>query len=106
MNIAFFCCIKNTFLTPCNCIFLGYNNFICKKNLSLELSQGPFTNIFGHYVLDVYPPPSPFKKDFHVNVEKNETDHMLMTTLGVQQQMKARTISTVILSVLALARLK
>jgi hypothetical protein len=34
------------------------------------------------------------------------THHILMTTLGVQQQMKARTIRTVILSVLALARLK
>ena len=34
------------------------------------------------------------------------TDHMLMTTLGVQQQMKARTMRTVIRSVLARARLK
>ena len=31
---------------------------------------------------------------------------MLMTTFGVQQQMKARTMRTVIRSVLALARLK
>jgi hypothetical protein len=40
---------------------------------------------------------------------KNEnglTYHMLITTFGVQQQMNASTISTVILSVLALARLK